>query len=415
MKLHLPVLACLVLVPLTGFGQGALNPPSGPAPTMRTLDQVEPRTPIDGTKTRGDENHQHIISAPGSYYLTGNLAVSRANGIRVTVEGVTIDLNGFEISRASGTSGIGIHATANRFTLRNGSVRGFGAGILSIGASGEFHAVKVANCSFSGLNVGPNSRLEGCSVTNINGEGIDAGDGSTLINCGASGGTGDADAAIRAGSGSTLISCTALSNAADNGISAGNGATLINCAARGNTSNQGHSAGISTGLYANVTGCVATSNTNTNSTPTGLTGQGISVAEGSLVKDCTASFNKGDGIYVENASTVVGNICSANGLQAGVGAGIRAAANNARIQNNNVIDNDLGIRVEGTGNLIDGNHVRKHPGPGIQVTTANGKNVIIRNVAGDNVNSYSNIASGNQVGPIDTNFTATSPFANLQN
>ena len=415
MKQHLLRLSCLLLVPLTGFGQGALNPPSGPAPTMRTLDQVEPRTPIDETRTPGDANHQHIISAPGSYYLTGNLAVGRPNGIRVTVEGVTVDLNGFEVSRGSGTGGIGVQATANRFTLKNGSISGFAIGVSSNGSGGEFRDVKVANCSSDGLRAGQNSRLEGCSVTNIDGTGIAAGDGSTLINCGASSGTGNADAAIRAGDGTTLINCAALNNAANAGILAGNGATLTNCSARGNTSNQAHSAGISTGLYANVTGCTATSNTNTNGTPTGLTGQGISVAEGSLVKDCAASFNKGDGIYVENASTVVGNICSANGLQTGVGAGIRAGANNARIQNNNVTDNDVGIRVEGTGNLIEGNHVRKHPGPGIQVTTANGKNVIIRNVAGDNVNSYSGIASGNQVGPIDSNFTATSPFANFQN
>jgi hypothetical protein len=80
-----------------------------------------------------------------------------------------------------------------------------------------------------------------------------------------------------------------------------------------------------------------------------------------------------------------------------------------RIQGNNVTGNDIGIRAEGTGNLIEANHVRNHAGPGIQVTTANGKNVIIRNVAGANVNSYSNIASGNQVGRSTRISRRTSP------
>ena len=154
----------------------------------------------------------------------------------------------------------------------------------------------------------------------------------------------------------------------------------------------------------------------TNGSLTGDTGAGIFAGEGSVVKDCSVGLNKGDGIVVENATVVSGNDCNGNGLGSDVGSGIRVTGNGARIQNSNVSSNDTGIRVTGTGTLIEANHVRNHPGPGIQVTTtANGKNVIIRNVAGDNVNSYSGLAGGNQVGPIDSNFTSTSPFANLQN
>src|SRR6185437_1380639 len=39
-------LASALLAQFSSFGQGALTPPGGPAPTMKTLSQIEPRTPI---------------------------------------------------------------------------------------------------------------------------------------------------------------------------------------------------------------------------------------------------------------------------------------------------------------------------------------------------------------------------------
>ena len=59
----LPALAALALV--TTHAQGPLTPPPGPVlPTMKTLDQIEPRTPIDATHTPGDATNQFIISQP---------------------------------------------------------------------------------------------------------------------------------------------------------------------------------------------------------------------------------------------------------------------------------------------------------------------------------------------------------------
>src|SRR5438045_619867 len=85
------------------FPQGFLTPPAAPTPTMKTLDQVEARIPVDGTHTSGDASNTFIINTAGSYYLTGNLTGSPSKtGISITSDNVTIDLNGFALVRAGG-------------------------------------------------------------------------------------------------------------------------------------------------------------------------------------------------------------------------------------------------------------------------------------------------------------------------
>jgi len=74
------------------FAQGSLTPPGAPTPTMKTLDQVEARQIVNATNTPGDGTNQFIISAPGSYYLTGNITgVSAKNGIVINADDVTLD------------------------------------------------------------------------------------------------------------------------------------------------------------------------------------------------------------------------------------------------------------------------------------------------------------------------------------
>ena len=128
--------ACFVLQPFSfllaqgpltppGFGQpgAAVNAAGQPIATMKTLDQLEARTPIAQPAT-----FPILITQPGSYYLTGTITgVSNTDGIRVSVGGVTIDLNGFEMV-GLGSIGDGIDATVaiSNVTIRNGVLRGWG-------------------------------------------------------------------------------------------------------------------------------------------------------------------------------------------------------------------------------------------------------------------------------------------------
>lgn len=61
----------------SAFAQGSLTPPGAPGPTMLTLSQIEPRTPISSAP--------FTITAPGSYYLTANLSVTTNNGVTISV------------------------------------------------------------------------------------------------------------------------------------------------------------------------------------------------------------------------------------------------------------------------------------------------------------------------------------------
>ena len=70
-----------------------------------------------------------VLNQPGSYVLTSNLVVTDQNtiAIEITVNNVTIDLNGFTIQGPNAGTGHGIFADNQyNITIRNGRVWGFG-------------------------------------------------------------------------------------------------------------------------------------------------------------------------------------------------------------------------------------------------------------------------------------------------
>ena len=73
------VLSVYLFVFATIFSQnviaGNLNPPAGaPVSTMKTMDEVEARKPLQSTCSSSDEG-MYVINESGSYYLTGEIIV----------------------------------------------------------------------------------------------------------------------------------------------------------------------------------------------------------------------------------------------------------------------------------------------------------------------------------------------------
>ena len=283
------LVSCLVL-PALSFAQGVLTPPpeatagGTPVPTMKTLDQVEPRIPLrsGATGVVQNVNGGFTINAPGSYYLTGNLTVASGDGIYINADNVTVDLCGYTVAStpdaAPGGSGIAcdpLHGypgtTSNSYyrnlSVRNGHIQGsatpagsgrwsgagFRYGIANYGYARIDHvsvsycsqrAVEapwgdVADCTVTRCDDGINARQVGnCELTEIGGTGINA---AFVFNCSA---TASAQAGIRA---ENALNCHGTS-ASDSGIYATN---AVNCYG---TSYGKH--GIET---VNATGCYGSS------------------------------------------------------------------------------------------------------------------------------------------------------------
>lgn len=117
----------LCLFSAAGFA-GTLDPPGPPAPTMKTIDQAQPRIPV--STLPGSAQSLFVISAPGSYYLTGDITgVSGKNGIEIASNNVTLDLNGFNLLGVSGSlSGIttDLVSEVRDVIVKNGNVSAWG-------------------------------------------------------------------------------------------------------------------------------------------------------------------------------------------------------------------------------------------------------------------------------------------------
>src|SRR6266446_3958161 len=134
---------------LSIFAQGSLTPPGTPAPTMKSLDQIEARTPISTFGT--------TLTVSGSYYLTTNLLSGSSTGNAITIDtgahDITIDLNGFTIGSTNppgGDSSVGILINgAVNITVRNGQLTGFARAVR---ATGDFYGIVVENVHAKGCH-----------------------------------------------------------------------------------------------------------------------------------------------------------------------------------------------------------------------------------------------------------------------
>lgn len=174
------LLAALNAQLTTSFAQGSLTPPGAPAATMKTLAQIEPRTPIAAAP--------FTISEPGSYYLTTNLIAANGNIITITTNNITLDLNGFALMGGSTASyGVMVPNFQTNIVIRNGHVTGFGFyGIYAANVyGGRFERLLVRDNTYVGLMAGRAGIVSDCQALFNGGDGILAASYMAVVNCSA--------------------------------------------------------------------------------------------------------------------------------------------------------------------------------------------------------------------------------------
>lgn len=160
--------AALAIASVSTALAGDLNPPAGPvAPTLKTLFEVEPRTPIFQSDIPLN------ITEPGSYYLAENVSLpARSNDIAifVAVSNVAIDLNGFTIDCQDVANDAffasGVVFVQDDGLIRNGSIINTWRGVGAESTRRVFiESVRVlANADGSGIKISAEASVVGCAV-----------------------------------------------------------------------------------------------------------------------------------------------------------------------------------------------------------------------------------------------------------
>jgi hypothetical protein len=298
-KLLLPVIVSSFWLVHLAFSQGSLTPPGAPAPTMKSLDQIEARTPISSAP--------FTITQPGSYYLTTNVTVSSGYAIAITANNVSLDLNGFTIAStapvASGDTAILLSGSRTNIAIRNGHISsgvtnngtgvyggsGFGYGVAFSGFPYNVRVLglSVSGCQYHGIYLGYNSTVvESCVVNTVGAYGIQAQtvSDSTANDCG-----------------TTAISANTANNCV--GSVSGNGSGVYATAAANNCYGNSDGNGYGLNVLGNAQNCYGTSS--------GGTGLYAYTAQ-----NCYGYSNDlGDGVYARSAQNCYGYSINGSGVR----------------------------------------------------------------------------------------------------
>ncbi|MCC5822089.1 MAG: right-handed parallel beta-helix repeat-containing protein [Phycisphaerales bacterium] len=362
---------------------GPLEPPTGPiAPTMKPLDEVEPRTPMLGRNFDFGGGGVFQITQPGSYYLTANSNSTGAFGvIAIAASNVTIDLMGFRLAGNSTTFQSAIQLSTGSGTLRNIVIRN---GTIHDWTNSNSYGVNLTNAEncvienlvlhnnrAGGVSVGPGSVIRHCIATNcLSGPAFLVAGGGLIHNCNSQNNGRDG---IVAGAGSSVLECVTRNNGFQ-GINAGSGSTVLDCVARNNGRE-----GIVIGNGGSIQKCTIDGNGNT------LERRGITAGSRCSILENTISENTGGGIAASSDSTIIGNTIVNNRNASNQGSGIRVTGAGNRIEANNIVLQAPGIDAVGGGNLIIRNSLRAaNPPFSLAGGNTTGPTVTSANIASSN-------------------------------
>jgi parallel beta-helix repeat protein len=378
-------LALQLLAATLAYAQGPLTPPGPPGPTMLTLNQVEPRTPIT--------NLPYSITVPGSYYITTNLTgVSGFPGITILTNDVTVDLSGFTLQGVVGSGpAISVPTMERNLAIRNGALDGWGMRGTNAYNS-LFERLRESNSGGAGLLAGSNCVVSVCSVSVNFTVGIGVGNNCTVKDCTVSGTSGFG---IQTANGCVVVDCTVSGNSSD-GINVGNGTGVRGC-----TSYQNGNNGVTAANNCTVKDCTASDNDF----------DGFAVLNYCSVISCNASGNGDNGIEVFNYCSVTSCNASGNNTLSAYGIWVNGVQN--LIGGNTCSSNAYGIVINGGRNRIDGNTVGNNSVYGVYPFSLGVTNAIVRNSVSGNGLNYFNFSGNNDYAPTGTPSTATSPWANF--
>lgn len=348
---------------------GPLEPPSAPASTMKTLTEVEPRTPVEWLD--GDSNSMYVIDQPGSYYLTGTIYANPIKPVCIAVNasGVVLDLNGFAIEGLEGTlarTAIQVNGDDRRSVwIKNGSILNWVEGIIGPAADAITCTDIHIHCNYWGdwgIRLGDAVRVERCTVSSM-AYGICAYQGQfsqcVVYECVARG--------YEIWQGGVITHC--IARWCDEAFFADQNCVLDHC-----TATECFSKGIVADTMANITHCSVR-----------LTGKeygqiGIQATTGNLISHCTVTYCWA-GIDVRDGNTIIDCTVRDNG-ECGIGAGAQ-----------NVI-----MRCDSSANDLWGIWVRDKTLVKDCVACNNGNVGIDIRCCGQGCRIESNICSGNQYG-----------------
>lgn len=413
---------------------------------MKSLDQIDQHVAsagerrIDALTVSGGNKDLHLITVPGSYYLSANLAgVAGKNGIKITVPNVTLDLNGFTVSGVGPLSSeIGIIATTAA-RIVNGRVDHWGTAMLtSLGcviehviasnngqgfdvsydtmlsscvahgnAAGGFTAgdgTSLSHCDFFNNGVGGNlalyCRVDSCTFSFNNDYGLSFGNGCQITDSVASGNLGSGFLTPN-GKGVVLSRCSAVGNTLAGIVLSANasGALISDCSLNGN---------VHDGIYALGTGhlirnCAVTGNAKAS-------GNGMTIETYCSVKDCIVYGNGSDTNGANGISGGIRTLVSGCNVNKNTRSGIAVAGDSTLRDNRSSENGEHGIDTSfGTGSRIEGNQTRNNFNTGI---VASFDDIVIRNESGGNGTQFSP-SSGTNFGTLQTPNTSTNPMANI--